>query len=70
MAQMEIDVNGDKRLVAAGLTVRDLLTDLGLAGNQRIAVERNLEIVPQAEWDALELEAGDRIEIVNIVGGG
>ncbi len=65
---MEIDVNGAARRIEAGLTVRGLVALLGLE-DRLIAVERNLEIVPLSAWDDA-LVAGDRIEIVNIVGGG
>lgn len=46
-----------------------LLGQLGFAG-QRVAVERNREVVPRAEHDSTELRDGDRIELVTFVGGG
>ncbi len=62
-------VNGEKREVPAGLTVSGLLDNLGLASG-RVAIERNLEILPRAQWDSTAVESGDRFEIVHFVGGG
>ena len=47
----------------------DLVSDLKLDG-RKIAVERNLEIVPRSQYGETALENGDRIEIVAFVGGG
>ena len=66
---MQIEVNGEAREVTPGLTVGALLGVLGL-GETLVAVERNEEIVPRAEHASCALEAGDRIEIVEFVGGG
>jgi thiamine biosynthesis protein ThiS len=53
----------------ASATVADLVTELKLDG-RKIAVERNLEIVPRSLYAETALEDGDRIEIVAFVGGG
>ncbi len=66
---MQIQLNGEARDLATGLTVAQLVDDLGLAG-RRIAVERNEEIVPKSEHDTTRLADGDRIEIVHAIGGG
>ncbi|MCE8018820.1 sulfur carrier protein ThiS [Halomonas sp. MCCC 1A11036] len=66
---MQIQLNGEPRDLAPGLTVAQLVDDLGLTG-RRIAVERNEEIVPKSEHDATRLADGDRIEIVHAIGGG
>ncbi len=66
---MEVVVNGDSRAVAPGTTVASLLRELSLPAS-RVAVERNREIVRKAEYEAVALSAGDRIEIVTFVGGG
>jgi len=66
---MEINVNGEKRRVAAALSVAALLREMGLEG-KRLAVERNGEIVPKSGHAATSLAEGDRIEIVVAVGGG
>jgi thiamine biosynthesis protein ThiS len=64
-----IVVNGEERSAKAGETVGDLLIALGLE-NGRVAIERNLKILPRAEWAATAIAAGDRYEIVQFVGGG
>ena len=66
---MKIQVNGEAREVSEGLTVSGLLVQLGFPGD-RVAVERNLEILPRNQWQATRLEPGDRFEIVHFVGGG
>lgn len=68
-AAFTIVVNGEERAVKPGDTVGDLLVALGL-GNGRVAIERNLKILPRAEWAVTKIEAGDRYEIVQFVGGG
>jgi thiamine biosynthesis protein ThiS len=66
---IEIIVNGAARAAATGSTVTDLLRELGLQGG-RVAIERNLGILPRAHWQDTLLEPGDRFEIVQFVGGG
>ena len=66
---IEVTINGRARSFAAPLNVSGLLYQLGLAG-KRIALERNGEIVPRSQFDALELADGDALEIVVAVGGG
>lgn len=66
---VRIIVNGDTREVPAGLHVSALLAHLGLPAD-RVAIERNLEILPRAKWPAAPVEPGDRYEIVHMVGGG
>ena len=71
MAQEEIliTVNGDERRLPAGTTVARLVELLGI-DPQRVAVERNLDVVPRATWAAAGLADGDRVEVVTFVGGG
>ena len=64
-----ISVNGEMRAATPGATVIDLLRDLGLDGG-RVAIERNLEILPRQKWPETKVESGDRYEIVQFVGGG
>ncbi|KAA0010830.1 sulfur carrier protein ThiS [Billgrantia pellis] len=66
---MQIQLNGEAKHLAAGLTVAQLIDSLGLRG-RRIAVERNEEIVPKSEHKITRLVDGDRIEIVHAIGGG
>jgi thiazole synthase len=64
-----IHVNGDLRHVTVGLTLAEMLHELGLDA-RRVAVERNLEIVPRGTFSEVLVEEGDRLEIVHFVGGG
>ncbi len=64
-----IVVNGEERAANPGATVTDLLRELGLDSG-RVAIERNLEIVPRPKWAETKVAAGDRFEIVQFVGGG
>lgn len=66
---IEILVNGELRAVAAGLTVEELLHELGF-GERRVAVAVNRDVVPRGERAERGLEAGDRVEILEAVGGG
>ena len=66
---ISIVVNGENRAAQPGATVTDLLRELGLDGG-RVAIERNLEILPRPKWTETKVEAGDRFEIVQFVGGG
>jgi thiazole synthase len=66
---MNISVNGESRQFGQALNVRDLLVALG-QDPAKVAVERNLEIVPRSEYGAVIVGEGDRIEIVQFVGGG
>jgi len=68
-AALMIVVNGDQRAVQSGGTVADLLIAIGIE-NGRVAIERNLQILPRAEWATTQVAAGDRYEIVQFVGGG
>jgi len=68
-AALAIVVNAEARSAKAGETVTDLLRGLGLE-NGRVAIERNLKVLPRAEWKSTRIEAGDRYEIVQFVGGG
>jgi thiamine biosynthesis protein ThiS len=65
---MHIQVNGQPREVAAA-TVLALVEELGL-DVRKVAVERNLEIVPRSLHGATAIADGDRIEVVQFVGGG
>jgi thiamine biosynthesis protein ThiS len=64
-----VTVNGEKREVPAGSNVESLLGHLGIGAN-RVAIERNLEIMPRAQWAATQVQPGDQFEIVHFVGGG
>jgi sulfur carrier protein len=65
---MRLTINGEEQASVAA-TVAALLETLGF-DHRKVAVERNLAIVPRSLWAATALAEGDRIEIVHFVGGG
>ncbi|MBZ5697478.1 MAG: sulfur carrier protein ThiS [Acidobacteriia bacterium] len=66
---MHIVVNGEAHEVPPGLDITGLLSRLGLPVD-RVAIERNLEILPRSQWLSTIVQTGDRFEIVHLVGGG
>ena len=69
---LEIKLNGEAHALPerdAAWSVADLLASLGLGG-QRVAVERNGDVVPRANHAEVSLENGDALEVVTFVGGG
>jgi sulfur carrier protein len=67
---MEVHINGELRTIPEGSTVRSLLEGLGIAEREGTAVAVNMEVVPRGAHVATALQAGDRVEIVQAVGGG
>lgn len=65
---MQLHINGESRAVTSPV-LAGLLAELSL-GERRVAVELNGEIVPRSEWPQVRLREGDRLEIVNAIGGG
>ena len=66
---MTITVNGETRTFAGVDHLAALVAALGLDG-RKVAIERNLEIVPRSAYARTALADGDRIEIVHFIGGG
>ena len=66
---LSVKVNGEQRRVPCGTSVAEMVGLLGL-DPLRVAVERNLEIVPRAALGNVCVEDGDDYEIVHFVGGG
>jgi thiazole synthase len=66
---VSITLNGEHRRVAAGLSLAALASDLGL-NPEKVAVERNLSVVPRSTLAQVMVEDGDELEIVHFVGGG
>jgi thiamine biosynthesis protein ThiS len=64
-----VDVNGEPEAVSTGCTVEGLIDALGL-GDRRVAVAINREVVPRSTFEARRLNEGDRVEILEAVGGG
>jgi len=66
---LSVRVNGEHRRVRDGLSIAELALELGLEPT-KVAVERNLEIVPRSTLGDVHVEDGDEYEIVTFVGGG
>ena len=66
---MQLTVNGESRSFEDVADVAGLVAALGL-DTKKVAVERNLEIVPRSAYGKTALADGDRIEIVHFIGGG
>jgi len=64
-----IQVNGEERRMAGGISIAAMLGEIGL-DPRKVAVERNLEIVPRSTLGEVRVEDGDAYEIVHFVGGG
>ncbi len=66
---MRLVINGDEKNFDLPMSVAELLEALGVP-SLKVAVELNRAIVPKSAYDATSLKDGDRLEIVNFVGGG
>ncbi len=66
---ISIRINGEHRRVREGLTLAELASELGFTP-EKVAVERNLEVVPRSTLKDVTVEDGDELEIVHFVGGG
>ncbi len=66
---MQITLNGEPHQIPEGTSVSGLLKTLNIP-LVKVAVERNLAIVPRSQFDTVRLSDGDTIEIVRFIGGG
>ena len=66
---MRLTINGEDKIYDETLTVEMLLGKIGL-DSKKVAIERNLEIVPKSAFTQINLTDGDRHEIVHFIGGG
>jgi thiamine biosynthesis protein ThiS len=66
---MQLTVNGEVHRLEAPMTVLGLIESFGF-DPRKVAIERNLEIVPRSVYAQTQLQDGDRLEIVHFVGGG
>ena len=69
---MDLLINGQARTFSTllpGASIAELIATLSLKGD-RVALERNAQIVSREQWETTTLADGDRIEIVHFVGGG
>lgn len=69
MVLMQLQVNGDIHVVPGPMSLLNLIEHFGLEP-RKVAIERNLEIVPRSIYAQTLLDDGDRLEIVHFVGGG
>jgi sulfur carrier protein len=66
--KMKVHVNGEEYVTEKN-TITQLLGEMGMMPG-RVAIELNLGVIKRTEYDTAALKEGDRIEIVNFVGGG
>lgn len=66
---IQVTVNGSAQELPRGATLADLVAHLKLRP-ENLAVELNLRVIPRAEHADCRLQAGDRLEVVTLVGGG
>jgi thiazole synthase len=66
---LQVRINGEHRRVECGISVAELVREIGF-DPVRVAVERNLEVVPRSTLEQVQVQDGDDFEIVRFVGGG
>ena len=66
---LTVRVNGEQRRIRGGASLSEMLKELGI-DPLRVAVERNLEVVPRSTLGEVLVEDGDQYEVVHFVGGG
>ena len=66
---VQVRINGEHRRVTEGISIAALVSELGF-DPVRVAVERNLEVIPRSTLGDVKVEDGDDFEIVRFVGGG
>jgi thiamine biosynthesis protein ThiS len=66
---MKITLNGEDLVLERQINISALLEKFSL-DKRKIAIERNLEIVPRSAFDDIEISEGDNIEIIHFIGGG
>ena len=66
---VQVRINGEHRRVMEGISIAEMVSGLGF-DPIRVAVERNLEIVPRSTLGDVSVQDGDDFEIVRFVGGG
>ena len=64
-----VTINGEHRRVNEGISIAEMVSELGF-DPIRVAVERNLEVVPRSTLSEVAVQDGDDFEIVRFVGGG
>ena len=69
VSTLQVRINGEHRRVESGMSIAALVREIGF-DPLRVAVERNLEVVPRSTLEDVQVEDGDDFEIVRFVGGG
>lgn len=69
MSKIKIILNGEEREINSGLTIKNLAEELEL-DLDKIAVEKDLEIINIDDFEKIIIDEGSRIEIVHFIGGG
>lgn len=67
---MTVTVNGQRRHIAPGTTVQDIVSEVAPQGPRGTAVAVNGEVVPRWRWSTVSLEVDDRVEVLSAIGGG
>lgn len=67
---MKLQINGEERTFEAPVPTLAALIELLGMKSDRVAVEHNRDIVPRVRWSDIALHEGDKLEIVQFVGGG
>jgi len=67
--RVTVTLNGESRALDTPVSVASLIGLLGL-DTRKVAVERNMEIVPRSTYAETWLAEGDELEIVHFIGGG
>jgi len=66
---MTVVINGERTEIPDGLNVAAMIEHLGMPLD-RVALERNLDILPRPRWKETPVQSNDSFEIVHFVGGG
>ena len=66
---MNVVLNGERADIDDGATVTELVSSL-VASRKGVAVAVNGEVVPRSTWNERHLDDGDKVEVLNAVGGG
>ena len=67
---MNLTVNGEEIIIDGELTVTELLAHIGLSDDKVMACAVDGTVVKKAEWGSKKLEDGQKVELLNFVGGG
>ena len=67
---MKISLNGEELAVDDGVTIVELVRQLGREPGRGVAVAVNGEVIPRSVWEAAVISEADSVEILNAIGGG